>query len=168
MYTKPPHKIAFENLLIYNIELPKFRVMEHDLANPLEAWLYILDTANQQQISVEEVISMNETLRNTVNIDPGLTQFINNYDVVSADDELRKEYNSYAQGLLYFTGVRRMAYESGIEEGKAVGIEQGIEQGKLATAYRLLKMGLLPEQIAEGADLPIETINKLSTENRPE
>jgi predicted transposase YdaD len=91
-----------------------------------------------------------------VNIDPGLTQFINNYDVVSADDELRKEYNSYAQGLLYFTGVRRMAYESGIEAGR--------EEGYLITARKMLKKGYSVADISDITGVPAETITALSSE----
>jgi predicted transposase/invertase (TIGR01784 family) len=154
MYTKPPQKAAFHNLQIYNVELPKFRKQNHDLTNPLDAWLYILDTSNQQNISVEEVIAMNETLRNTVNIDPGLTQFVRSYDVATADDDLRKEYNSYTQGLLYFTGIRRSAYEEGIEEGR--------EEEKIFTARNLLEMVLTTEQIVRATNLSADRIESLS------
>jgi hypothetical protein len=92
---------------------------------------------------------MNETLRNTVEYDPGLAQFMNNYEHVTADNELRKEYNSYTQGLLYYYGVRRMAYE------------EGEEFAKLNDARRFLKIGLSPEQVAEGTELPIETVREL-------
>ncbi|MDR0992832.1 MAG: hypothetical protein LBL87_08090 [Ruminococcus sp.] len=96
---------------------------------------------------------MNETLRNTVNIDPGLMQFINNYDVVSADEDLQKEYNSYAQGLLYFTGVRRMAYEE--------GIDQGSENTKLLTAKNMLRDGMNAEKVAEYTELPLEKVKNI-------
>jgi predicted transposase/invertase (TIGR01784 family) len=150
MYEKPPHKTAFENLKIYNVELPKFRNKEHDLTHPLDAWLYILDTANQQKISVEEVIAMNETLRNTVKYDPGLTQFIKSYDVVTADDKLRQEYDLYARGILYYNGTMRMAYEDGIEEGK------------LDDARIMLVKNYPVSDISEITGLPIETIQNLS------
>jgi predicted transposase/invertase (TIGR01784 family) len=146
MYAKPPHRTAFKNLLIYNIELPKFREQEHDLTKKLDAWLYILDTANEQKISVEEVIAMNETLRNTVEYDPGLAQFMNNYEHVTANKELREEYYKYTQGLLYYYGVRRMAYE----------------EGKLDTARNLFEIGMPEEQIAKVTALPLETIRSLS------
>jgi predicted transposase/invertase (TIGR01784 family) len=154
MYEKSPHKVAFDNIKIYNIELPKFRTKEHNLTNPLEAWLYILDTANLNEISVEEVISMNEILRNTVSIDPGLTQFVRSYDVVTADEKLREEYDLYARGLLYYNGIRRRAYDDGIEEGML--------NTKRDDARRFLKIGLSPEQVAEGTELPIETVRELS------
>jgi predicted transposase/invertase (TIGR01784 family) len=130
--------------------------------SPLEAWLYILDTANEQKISVEEVIVMNETLRNTVEYDPGLTQFIKSYDIVTADDKLRQEYDLYARGILYYNGTMRMAYEEGEEKGIEQGIEQGINQEKLSTARNLIDIGMSEEQIAKVTALPLETIRGLS------
>jgi predicted transposase/invertase (TIGR01784 family) len=55
MFTKNP-EVAQEFLNIYNIQLTKFREQTHDLSKPLNAWLTLFDTANQKQISVEEVI----------------------------------------------------------------------------------------------------------------
>jgi len=46
----------------------------------------------------------------------------------------------------------------GIAKGIAKGITQGIAKEKIAVANRLLTMGLTPEQVAEGAELPIEQV----------
>jgi predicted transposase/invertase (TIGR01784 family) len=69
LYAKPPHTVAEEHLLIYNVQLPRFRRQVHDLTKPLDAWLYLLDTANQRDISLEEVIEMEPILRETIDID---------------------------------------------------------------------------------------------------
>lgn len=47
------------------------------------------------------------------------------------------------------------------EEGREEGRVEGIAKEKLATAKRLLGMGLTQEQVAQGAGLSIEEIEKL-------
>ena len=47
------------------------------------------------------------------------------------------------------------------EEGREEGREEGIAKEKLATAKRLLGMGLTQEQVAKGTDLSIEDIERL-------
>lgn len=49
------------------------------------------------------------------------------------------------------------AKEKGREEGRV----EGIAKEKLATAKRLLGMGLTQEQVAKGTDLSIEDIERL-------
>lgn len=57
------------------------------------------------------------------------------------------------------------AKEEGREEGRKEGREEGWEEGvakeKLATAKRLLGMGLTQEQVAKGTGLSIEEIERL-------
>ena len=47
------------------------------------------------------------------------------------------------------------------EEGRKEGREEGVAKEKLATAKRLLGMGLTQEQVAKGTDLSIEEIERL-------
>ena len=47
------------------------------------------------------------------------------------------------------------------EEGWKEGWKEGIAKEKLATAKRLLGMGLTQEQVAQGAGLSIEDIERL-------
>ena len=53
------------------------------------------------------------------------------------------------------------------EEAFAIGLEQGLEQGAykkaLETAQNLLSMGLSPEQVAQGTNLPVETIHEIQS-----
>lgn len=48
-----------------------------------------------------------------------------------------------------------------IDTAKEEGREEGIAKEKLATAKRLLGMGLTQEQVAQGAGLSIEDIERL-------
>ena len=64
---------------------------------------------------------------------------------------------------------RRDGYEEGLhtgrEEGISIGLEQGLERGayenKLETTRNLLSMGLFPEQVAQGTNLPLDVVIKL-------
>ena len=59
--------------------------------------------------------------------------------------------------------------EEGMEKGMAKGMEKGLEKGreegmekeKIATARRLLSMGLSEEQVSTATELPLEEIQKL-------
>ncbi|MDR0991852.1 MAG: Rpn family recombination-promoting nuclease/putative transposase [Ruminococcus sp.] len=181
MYTKNP-EVAMDYLNIYNVQLTKFREKEHDLSKPLNAWLMMLDTANQKKISVEEVIKMYPELGNTVRSDPGINQFVGQYNVVSNSPLMRSEYDMYLSELFRIGGIEQYAYdeglekgikegieqgrEEGIEQGKAVGIEQGInkgiEQNKIITARNMLLDGLPAEKIAQYTGLDVETVKNLA------
>lgn len=47
------------------------------------------------------------------------------------------------------------------KEGRKEGREEGVAKEKLATAKRLLGMGLTQEQVAKGTGLSIEEIERL-------
>ena len=51
--------------------------------------------------------------------------------------------------------------EEGREKGRKEGREEGVAKEKLATAKRLLGMGLTQEQVAKGTGLSIEEIERL-------
>lgn len=47
------------------------------------------------------------------------------------------------------------------KKGMEIGMSKGMEKEKLATARRLLSMGLSDEQVATATELPLEEIQKL-------
>ena len=51
--------------------------------------------------------------------------------------------------------------EKGMAKGMEIGIAKGMEKEKLATARRLLSMGLSEEQVSTVTELPLEEIQKL-------
>ena len=61
------------------------------------------------------------------------------------------------------------AYASGLSIGLTQGLERGLTQGReegayeraLETARKFLSMGLSPEQVAQGTNLPLETALEL-------
>ncbi|MDR0949498.1 MAG: Rpn family recombination-promoting nuclease/putative transposase [Lachnospiraceae bacterium] len=115
---KPPHVIAEDHIRIYNIQLPRFREQTHDLRKPLDAWLYLLDTAHQEHISLDEVIEMEPTLQEAIDLDAGLKQFTEGYSRASADPEVQEEYRKYTSELLRVTGMLHAAEAKGEARGE--------------------------------------------------
>ena len=76
--------------------------------------------------------------------------------------------NEYEDSLKAYRDIKNSidtALEKGREEGMAKGLEKGREEGmekeKIATARRLLSMGLSEEQVSTATELPLEEIQKL-------
>ena len=83
-----------------------------------------------------------------------------------------KMRNEYEDSLKAYRDIKNSidtALEKGREEGMAKGLEKGREEGlakgmekeKIATARRLLSMGLSEEQVSTATELPLEEIQKL-------
>ncbi|MDR0948817.1 MAG: Rpn family recombination-promoting nuclease/putative transposase, partial [Lachnospiraceae bacterium] len=104
LYTKSPHTIAEDHIRIFNVQLPRFREQTHDLKKPLDAWLYLLDTAHQKKVSLKEVIAMEPILQETIDLDAGLKQFTEGYDKAAADPEVQEEYRKYYSEILRMEG----------------------------------------------------------------
>ena len=78
------------------------------------------------------------------------------------------ELKEYEDSLKAYRDIKNSidtALEKGREEGMAkgmeIGIAKGMEKEKLATARRLLSMGLSDEQVSTATELPIEEIQKM-------
>ena len=83
-----------------------------------------------------------------------------------------KMRNEYEDSLKAYRDIKNSidtALEKGREEGMAKGLKKGREEGlakgmekeKIATARRLLSMGLSEEQVSTATELPQEEIQKL-------
>ena len=83
-----------------------------------------------------------------------------------------KMRNEYEDSLKAYRDIKNSidtALEKGREEGMAKGLKKGREEGlaigmekeKIATARRLLSMGLSEEQVSTATELPLEEIQKL-------
>ena len=69
------------------------------------------------------------------------------------DEDIKNMRDIYA--------TRKFDEKKGMEIGMAKGMAKGIEKEKLATARRLLSMGLSDEQVSTATELPLEEIQKL-------
>ena len=63
---------------------------------------------------------------------------------------------------LLFVDSNRISREQGRVEGRAEGRAEGREEEKIATAQRLLAMGLSMEQVAAGTGLSLEEVKKMA------
>ena len=89
-----------------------------------------------------------------------LSILMTEYDYATDMAVLKEE--SYEDGL--FVGLatgRDEGISIGLERGRATGREEGAYQTKLETARSFLSMGLAPEQVAQGTDLPLGTVLEL-------
>ena len=68
-------------------------------------------------------------------------------------------YDGYDEG--YEKGIS-IGLEQGLELGRSTGREEGAYQKALETAKSFLAMGLSPEQVAQGTNLPLETVLELA------
>jgi hypothetical protein len=100
---------ARTKIMVYNVQLPVFRRQEHGLTKPLDAWLYLLDTAHQLKKPINEVIEMDSRLKETINLDAGMKQFTEEYERVTADTKLRDEHALYVMECMRQNGMKRMA-----------------------------------------------------------
>ena len=72
-----------------------------------------------------------------------------------------KEYEDSLKAYRDVKNSIDTALEKGREEGMAKGLAKGMEKEKIATARRLLSMGLSEEQVSTATELPLEEIQKL-------
>ena len=74
---------------------------------------------------------------------------------------MRKEYEDSLKAYRDVKNSIDTALEKGREEGMEKGLAKGMEKEKIATARRLLSMGLSEEQVSTATELPLEEIQKL-------
>lgn len=86
------------------------------------------------------------------------------YISLLTDFGFKQELREYEDSLKAYRDIKNSidtAKEEGRKEGRKEGRVEGIAKEKLATAKRLLGMGLTQEQVAKGTDLSIEDIERL-------
>ena len=69
------------------------------------------------------------------------------------DEDIKNMRDIYA--------TRKFDEKRGMEKGMEIGMAKGMEKEKLATAHRLLSMGLSDEQVSTATELPLEEIQKM-------
>ena len=85
-----------------------------------------------------------------------LSILMTEYDYATDMAVLKEE--AYEDGLFVGLATGR---EEGREEGISIGLERGAYEKALETARNLLSMGLSPEQVAQGTELPFALVLEL-------
>ena len=58
--------------------------------------------------------------------------------------------------------MKREGFEEGLQQGLQQGREQGAYEKALETARKFLSMGLSPEQVVQGTNLPLDVVQALA------
>ena len=82
------------------------------------------------------------------------------YISLLTDFGFKQELREYEDSLKAYRDIKN-SIDTAKEEGRVEGRVEGIAKEKLATAKRLLSMGLTQEQVAKGTDRSIEDIERL-------
>ena len=82
------------------------------------------------------------------------------YISLLTDFGFKQELREYEDSLKAYRDIKN-SIDTAKEEDREEGRVEGIAKEKLATAKRLLGMGLTQEQVAKGTDLSIEDIERL-------
>ena len=81
------------------------------------------------------------------------------------DEDIKNMRDIYATRKFDEKRGMEIGMKKGMEIGMAKGMAKGMEKEKLATAYRLLSMGLSDEQVSTVTELPLKEIQKLKEQN---
>ena len=77
------------------------------------------------------------------------------------DEDIKNMRDIYATRKFDEKKGMEKGMAKGMEKGMAKGMAKGMEKEKIATARRLLSMGLSDEQVSTATELPLEEILKL-------
>ena len=77
------------------------------------------------------------------------------------DEDIKNMRDIYATRKFDEKKGMEIGMAKGMAKGMEKGMAKGMEKEKLATARRLLSMGLSDEQVSTATELPLEEIQKL-------
>jgi predicted transposase/invertase (TIGR01784 family) len=90
-----------------------------------------------------------------------MKQFVERYELASADKETRTAYRKWEYEQALHIMEMQMQWAEGKEEGKAEGREEGKAEDKIEVTKNALAMGLSVEQIEKLTGMSREEIEQL-------
>ena len=118
---------------------------EAECMDIFDCWIYIVKNMNMfEQMPFSEKYPVFRKLAEI-----GDLRKLSREELELYDEDIKNMRDIYA--------TRKFDEKKGIE----IGMAKGMEKEKLATARRLLSMGLSDEQVATATELPLEEIQKL-------
>ena len=110
-----------------------------------DCWIYIVKNMNMfEQMPFSEKYPVFRKLAEI-----GDLRKLSREELELYDEDIKKMRDIYA--------TRKFDEKRGMEKG----MEKGMAKEKIATAYRLLSMGLSEAQVATATELPLEEIQKM-------
>ena len=118
---------------------------EAECMDIFDCWIYIVKNMNMfEQMPFSEKYPIFRKLAEI-----GDLRKLSREELELYDEDIKNMRDIYA--------TRKFDEKRGMEKG----MEKGMAKEKLATAYRLLSMGLSDEQVSTATELPLEEIQKL-------
>ncbi|MCI6662747.1 MAG: hypothetical protein MSL09_00765 [Spirochaetia bacterium] len=150
------HKIEHHSICILHEtfqyscdEEPQLKLKDGSLRIFLNTATEELDNLDQKLQAFYHYIQKGE-------VESELTQNISRKITTLKNDSIVRRF--YMTWSITMADMRHEGFEEGLEQGR----EQGAYQTKLETAKSFLAMGLSPEQVTLGTNLPLETVLELA------
>ena len=122
---------------------------EAECMDIFDCWIYIVKNMNMfEQMPFSEKYPVFRKLAEI-----GDLRKLSREELELYDEDIKNMRDIYA--------TRKFDEKKGIEIGMAKGRAEGMEKEKLATAHRLLSMGLSDKQVSTATELPLEEIQKM-------
>ena len=142
---KKTFKVFNDKLSFKYIEIAKFNKSETELETLYDKWLYVLK-------NLPKLDKRPKALKERI-----FTKLFEEAEIAKFSQQ---ELREYEDSLKAYRDIKN-SIDTAKEEGRKEGREEGVTKEKLATAKRLLGMGLTQEQVAKGTGLSIKEIEKL-------
>ena len=143
-----------DRMRIVYLQLPLFdKHTEAECMDIFDCWIYIMKNMNMfEQMPFSEKYPVFRKLAEI-----GDLRKLSREELELYDEDIKNMRDIYA--------TRKFDEKRGMEKGMKKGMEKGMKKGmakeKIATAYRLLSMGLSEAQVATATELPLEEIQKM-------
>ena len=122
-----------------------------------DCWIYIVKNMNMfEQMPFSEKYPVFRKLAEI-----GDLRKLSREELELYDEDIKNMRDIYATRKFDEKRGMEKGMAKGMAKGMEIGMAKGIEKEKLATAHRLLSMGLSDEQVSTVTELPLEEIQKL-------
>ena len=122
-----------------------------------DCWIYIVKNMNMfEQMPFSEKYPVFRKLAEI-----GDLRKLSREELELYDEDIKNMRDIYATRKFDEKKGMEIGMAKGMAKGMEKGMAKGMEKEKLATARRLLSMGLSDEQVSTATELPLEEIQKL-------
>ena len=122
-----------------------------------DCWIYIVKKMNMfEQMPFSEKYPVFRKLAEI-----GDLRKLSREELELYDEDIKNMRDIYATRKFDEKKGMEIGMAKGMAKGMEKGMAKGMEKEKLATARRLLSMGLSDEQVSTATELPLEEIQKL-------
>ena len=122
-----------------------------------DCWIYIMKNMNMfEQMPFSEKYPVFRKLAEI-----GDLRKLSREELELYDEDIKNMRDIYATRKFDEKRGMEIGMAKGMAKGMEKGMAKGMEKEKLATARRLLSMGLSDEQVSTATELPLEEIQKM-------